>query len=84
MANFLFSAYFGGHFFTIATVKVIIIRDFYTLALFLINYKKKFVKNNFNILASCGAKKPLNARSSFVIACLSKSMTKHDYAPIED
>ena len=33
----LFSAYFGGNFATIGTVKVKLIPDFYTLAIVLIN-----------------------------------------------
>ena len=40
MANFLFSAYFGGHFVTIETVKVKSKPVFYTSAIALINYLK--------------------------------------------
>ena len=52
MVNFLFSAYFGGHFVTIATVKVKLNWDFYTLVIVLINFKEHIGENNFNILAS--------------------------------
>ena len=39
-------------FVTIATVKVESIPDLYTLAIVLINYKKKLVKRNFYFLTS--------------------------------
>ena len=41
MAVFLFSAYFGGHFVTIATVKVESMPDLFTLAIVLINLYKE-------------------------------------------
>ena len=40
MVIILFSAYFGGLFVTIATVKVKSMPDFYTLAIVLINLKE--------------------------------------------
>ena len=70
MANFLFSDYFGGNFVTIATVKVKIIGDFYTLAIVLINIQEEIGEKLFSYFSLIGggggAKKPLNARSSFI------------------
>ena len=42
MVNFLFSACFGGHFVTIATVKVKQISDLYTWVIVLINQQEEF------------------------------------------
>ena len=65
MANFLFSAYFGGHFDTIATVKVKINGDFYTLVFVLINLQKEIGEKQILYFSLIwGPKKPLNARSS--------------------
>ena len=47
MANILFSAYFGGHFVTIATIKVKSLPEFYTSAIALVNYSKEITENQF-------------------------------------
>ena len=64
MANFIFSAYFGGHFVTIATVKVKVIWDFYTLVIVLINKIRTNLWKTFFLYFSLiggggGQKKPL-------------------------
>ena len=62
-----------GIFVTIATVKVKIIGEFYTLAIVLINLQEEIGEKLFSYFSLIGvggggggAKKPLNARSSFV------------------
>ena len=71
MTNFIFSAYFGGLFVTIATVKVKVIWDFYTLVIVLINKIRTNLWKTFFLYSSLiggggggggGDKKPLNAR----------------------
>ena len=47
MASFLFSAYFGGHFITIATVKVKLIPDLYTWVSVLINQSEEIGEKQF-------------------------------------
>ena len=52
MVIFLFSAYFGGHFITIAMVKVELMPDFYTLAIVLINQKDEPCEEQIYFLTS--------------------------------
>ena len=47
MVIFLFSAYFGGHFFLIATAKVKLIPDFYTWDTVLINLNEEIGEKHF-------------------------------------
>ena len=54
MANFLFSDYFGGNFCYIATVKVKIIGDFYTLAIVLINLQEEICEKLFSYFSLIG------------------------------
>ena len=66
MAIFLFTAYFGGHFVTIKTIKVEAMPDFYTLAIVLINYYDETCEEQllfFDLIG--GPKQPLNARTPF-------------------
>ena len=67
---FLLSAYFGGHFVTIATVQVVLLPDFYTLAIVLINYKQTLVINIFfYFLASWGGGGGQNSPLMHVALC---------------
>ena len=52
MTNFIFSAYFGGHFVTIAMVKVKVIWGFYTLVIVLINKIRKIGEKHFFLYLS--------------------------------
>ena len=54
MFNFLFSAYFGAIFVTIATVKVKLISDLYTWAIVLINYQEEFDEKRISFLGHIG------------------------------
>ena len=57
MVNFLFSAYFGDYFFTIATVKAKLISDLYTWAIVLINYKEEFGEKRISFSGLIGGPK---------------------------
>ena len=69
MVIFLFSAYFGGLFVTIALVKVELIPDLYTLAIVLIYYRirRTLLRATFIFYLKGGPKYPLNARTPFNI-----------------
>ena len=54
MVTFLFSAYFGSHFVTMATVKIKSIPDFYTWAIVLINYSEKKFEEQYSFFGLIG------------------------------